>query len=49
LTGPDDVDPESHVGQQLALVDALISGSLTADDLAERVSAANRLIDQLNR
>jgi hypothetical protein len=39
---PDEVAPESHVARQLALIDALISGSLPGPDFARSWLAERR-------
>jgi len=39
---PDEVDPASHVAQQLALINALINGSLSSPDFARAWLAERR-------
>lgn len=39
---PDDVDPASHVAEQLRLIDALINGSMPGPDFARAWLAARR-------
>jgi len=54
---PDEVDPTSHVAQQLALIDALINGSLPGPDFArawlterrESLSDGERLREPFDR
>ena len=54
---PDEVDPASHVAQQLALIDALIDGSLSGPDFArawltarrESLNAGERLREPFDR